>query len=167
MLTATNSKLVSDGDGAERNVIDALFRRAESANSALLRGDLRTWLTLITPADDFTLMDPFGGPPRHGFDPSSEHLANLARFFKSGAGHLELVQSYASGDMVVLVVIERQHAEIGGLPDQDWSLRVTLVYRREGAEWRLIHRHADALVKGISLEHAASLARGATQGCSG
>ena len=66
----------------------------------------------------------------------------------------------ASGDMVVLVLIERQRAEVGGLPEQDWSLRVTQVYRREGSEWRLVHRHADPLVRGISLEQAAAIARG-------
>ena len=81
-------------------------------------------------------------------------------FFQSGEAELELVQSHASGDLAVLVMIERQHAEVGGLPDQDWSLRVTQIYRREGTEWRLAHRHADPLVKSISLERAAALARG-------
>jgi ketosteroid isomerase-like protein len=60
----------------------------------------------------------------------------------------------------VLVVIERQHGEVGGLPDQDLSLRVTLVFRRDGSEWRQVHRHADPLVHDISLEQLAALARG-------
>ena len=38
--------------------------------------------------------------------------------------HLELAQTYASGDIAVLVAIERQHGEVSGMPDQDWSLRV-------------------------------------------
>lgn len=62
--------------------------------------------------------------------------------------------------MVVLAVIERARVEVGGLPAQDWSLRVTLVYRREGTEWLLAHRHADPLVAGVSLEQSAALARG-------
>jgi ketosteroid isomerase-like protein len=57
-----------------------------------------------------------------------------------------MVQTYASGDLVVLVLLERQHGEVGGLPPQDWDLRVTLVYRSEGSQWRLVHRHADPLV---------------------
>jgi ketosteroid isomerase-like protein len=49
-----------------------------------------------------------------------------------------------------------------GLPHarQDWSLRVTWVFRHEGAEWRLAHRHADPLVHGISQEQLAAIARG-------
>jgi ketosteroid isomerase-like protein len=70
------------------------------------------------------------------------------------------VESYASGDIAVLVAIERQHGEVSGMPDQDWSLRVTLVFRRQGAQWWLVHRHADPLVHAISMEHMSVLARG-------
>ncbi|OWJ56450.1 YybH family protein [Inquilinus limosus] len=137
-----------------------LVARAADANAALMRGDIEGYLALISHADDFTLMTPFGGPPTCGFDASSERLAALGRFFRAGRTALELVRAYASDDLAVLVVIERQTVEVGGLPEQDWSLRVTLVFRRDGPEWRLAHRHADPLVKGISLEQAAAIARG-------
>ena len=137
-----------------------LIRRTEQAMSAFMRGDMATYLGLVKHGDDFTLMQPFGGPPSQGFDPSPEHIARLAGYFKGGEAKLELVTSYASSDIVVLAMIERQHGEVGGLPDQDWSLRVTLVFRRDGAEWQLVHRHADPLVRRISLEQAAALARG-------
>ena len=58
------------------------------------------------------------------------------------------------------MTIERVRGEIGGLPEQDWALRVTQVFRRDGKEWQLVHRHADPLVKGISVQQAAALARG-------
>jgi ketosteroid isomerase-like protein len=57
-------------------------------------------------------------------------------------------------------MIERQHGQVGGLTDQDWSLRVTQVYRRDGSDWRVVHRHADPLVRDIGLDQAAALARG-------
>jgi ketosteroid isomerase-like protein len=84
----------------------------------------------------------------------------MSRFFQAGQTELEVVQTYASGNMAVLVVIERQRAVVGGLPEQDWSLRVTLVFRHEDTEWQLVHRHADPLVHSISLEQAAAIARG-------
>jgi ketosteroid isomerase-like protein len=105
-------------------------------------------------------MAPSGGEPRGGFDASDPSLDAMARYFQGGEAELQVFQTYASGDLVVLVAIERQHGEVGGLPDQDWSLRVTLVFRREGSEWRLVHRHADPLVHGISQEQLAAIARG-------
>jgi hypothetical protein len=118
------------------------------------------WFGLAHIAPDFTLMQPFGGPASHGFDASPERLAELARFFKNGETSLEVAQTYASDGLVVLVMIERQHAEVGGLPNQNWSLRVTEVYRNNGAEWQLVHRHADPLVHRLALQQAATLARG-------
>ena len=143
----------------DKDIAD-LVARAADANAALMRGDAEGYFALISLADDFTLMSPFGGPPSRGFDMSSDRVAALGRFFQNGRTALELVQAYASGDMAVLAVIERQTVEVGGLPEQDWSLRVTQVYRREGSEWRLVHRHADPLVHGIGLEQAAAIARG-------
>ncbi|MDO9714060.1 YybH family protein [Paracraurococcus lichenis] len=140
--------------------VAAIVERCRLANAAFMRGDMKAYLALISHADDYTLMAPFGGAPSRGFDMSGERLEAMARFFRAGKTELEVVQSYTSGDMVVLVAIERQRAEVGGLPEQDWSLRVTLVFHRQGAEWKLAHRHADPLVNEISLEQAAEIARG-------
>ena len=145
---------VSDDD------IAALIRRIDEAAAAFMRGDVDRYLALIKHAEDYTLLMPLGGPPIHGFDPSPERLEEIARFFRSGEATVEVAQTYASGDLVVLVVIERQHGEVGGLPDQDWSLRVTLVFRRVGEDWHLVHRHADPLLRGISLEQASAMVRG-------
>ena len=139
----------------------ALIRRTTEAAKAYIRGDMRAYFTLIRHGDDYTLMAPFGGEPTRGFeDPSPERLEALERYFRNGEAEVEVVQTYASGDLAVLVVIERQHGEVGGLPDQDWSLRVTLVFRRDGSEWRLVHRHADPLVYGMGVEQLSAPARG-------
>ncbi len=84
-----------------------------------------------------------------------------AQFFRGGEAKVELVETYAAGPLVVLVVIERQHGTIGDLPEQDWSLRVTWVFRRtEESDWEVVHRHADALVHAIDHERLGALARG-------
>ncbi len=106
------------------------------ANEALINGDVDGYLELITHADDYTLMTPFGGAPSRGFVDTPERRAALARFFRSGTSTIEQVASYTSGDLVVLVMIERQRVAVGDLPEQDWSLRVTQVYRREATAGR-------------------------------
>jgi ketosteroid isomerase-like protein len=125
-----------------------------------MRGDIKKYYEILPHTDDFMLMSPFGGKPTRASELTTERIEAMGRFFRNGTFEQELVQSYASADMVVLAMIERCHVEAGGLPAQDWALRVTLVFRREGSEWRLAHRHADPLVGGITLEQAAAIARG-------
>ena len=136
-----------------------LIRRTEEATSAFMRGDMDRYLALTPHARGFTLMNPFGGPPNR-YEDRTESLRAAASYFKAGEAKLELAETHVWGDTVVLVMIERQHGEVGGLPDQDWPLRVTQVYRRDGPDWLLVHRHADPLVHAVGLEQAAALARG-------
>jgi len=149
---------------AHRDVTDddvtELIEQTATAAKAYIRGDMRTYFSLVRHGEDHVLMSPFGGEPQRGVDTSPERLAALERYFRNGSAELDVVQTYASGDMVVLVAIERQHGEVGGLPEQEWSLRVTLVFRRDESGWRQVHRHADALVHGIDLDQLSALAQG-------
>jgi ketosteroid isomerase-like protein len=130
------------------------------AYAALMKGDAVTYAAIMKHTDDYTLMQPFGGKVVRGFDPSPEHLSRLGSFFKNGDFRQDLIQFIASGDVAVLVTTEHQSVEVGGLPMQEWPLRVTLVFRRENGEWHIAHRHADPLARGVTVQHAAALARG-------
>jgi ketosteroid isomerase-like protein len=141
-----------------------LVQRSQEAVRAFMRGDVTGYLSFVDVAEDFTLMQPFGGEVTRGFNRSPEWAKGIAKYFRGGEAMVELVQSYASGeeqgDIAVLVTIEHQHGQVGGLPDQAWPLRVTLVFRRGAADWELVHRHADLTVKRITLEQASMLALG-------
>jgi ketosteroid isomerase-like protein len=145
-------------NGTEADVTE-LIEQVRQATAAYIRGDIGQYLTLIEHAEDYTLMPPYGGEPRRGFDVAEAREAT-PKMFRGGEAALEVTQVITSGDLAVLVAVERQHGEVAGLPDQDWSLRVTLVFRREGSRWRLVHRHADPLVHLISMEQMAVIARG-------
>lgn len=132
---------------------------ASGAHESLMVGDVAAHRALITLTDDFSFMGPFGGKPSHAAQFTDARWAEIARFFRDGHdAEFELVQSYYSKDLAVLVATERAKVKVGGLPAQNWSLRVTLVFRREQGEWRLAHRHADPLVRAIPLHEAAKLA---------
>ena len=140
----------------------ALVETSATANDALMRGDIAVYNAMIRLAPDFVLMSPFGGTPSHGAEYTPDRIEAMGRFFRDGALTQELVASWASREMAVLATIERPlHVKVGGLPAQDWALRVTQVYRREGKGWVLVHRHADPLGHGISHATAAALGRGA------
>jgi len=146
------------------DAIAELVTLATAKNAAFMRGDMERWSQLVRIAPDFTLMQPFGGPATRGFDKSPQHLAEMSSYFRNGKTQLEITQTCSSGDLAVLVMIERQTGEVGDLPEQDWSLRVTEVYRKAVAGWELVHRHADALVHRITLEQLSTLARGVAPG---
>jgi ketosteroid isomerase-like protein len=140
-----------------------LVDRAREAARALMQGDIRRYLALVNHAPDYTLMSPIGGPTTHGFDSSPERIEELEKYFGGGEADFELEQHYSSGDLAVLVGVERQHGSVAGLPDQEWPLRVTLVFRRGDSGWQLVHRHADALVHPITMEQLAALSRGSAE----
>ena len=142
--------------------LDDLVAMTREAASAYIGGDMRRYFDLMRHTEDFTLMSPFGGDATRESTSSitAERIAELEDYFRGGECDLEVVETYASGDLAVLVVVERQHGVVGHLPAQDWSLRVTLVFRREQGAWRLVHRHADPLVHPITYDRLAELARG-------
>src|SRR4051812_49469075 len=113
-------------DVTEQDVAELIDRVGE-ATKAYIRGDMDTYFSLIRRGDDYLLMSPFGGEPERGANVSPERLEALRRSFRGGPAEVEVLQSVVSGDLVVLAGIERQCGHVGGLPEQVWSLRVTLV----------------------------------------
>src|SRR3954452_16180094 len=117
---------ISPADLAE--LIDIM----DEAAAAFMRGDIRHYISLFAHPADYTLSPPYGGETQRGYAPTEEELDETAGFFESGEARLEVVETYTSGHLAGLVAVERQHGVVGGSEDQDWSLRVTLVFRRAG-----------------------------------
>jgi ketosteroid isomerase-like protein len=137
-----------------------LIRMAQESAEAYLAGDLDTYARVLPHAEDFTLMPPFGGPTRHGFVLDNEAREATRATFLGGQVEVEVNASYVTEELAVLAIVERQRGVVGDLTEQDWSLRVTLAFRRDGGRWRLVHRHADALVHTIGWNTLSQLARG-------
>ena len=55
----------------------------------------------------------------------------------------DVVAAGLSGDLAYVVGYERAAASIAGGAEENLTLRVTPVYRREDGEWKRVHRHAD------------------------
>jgi hypothetical protein len=101
-----------------------------------------------------TLLNPFGGyskPEYSGVRPLQERA--ISHFEGGTDASIELVQAMVSDDMACLVTIERSMVKFKGRDEPlPWVLRVTQVYRRQGDEWRRVHRHADPLIHKISID---------------
>jgi len=136
-----------------------LVDQAGDAADAWMRGDIGRYLELTTHAPGFTLTAPDGGPPRR-YPDRERSFSGWQSPFADGESTLEITAVHAWDDTAVLVAIERQHGRVGDAPDRDLSLRVTEVYRRTGARWVLVHRHADPLVRAVPIEQIFALVDG-------
>jgi ketosteroid isomerase-like protein len=63
----------------------------------------------------------------------------------------EIVAADVVGDMAYTVGHEHTQATVNGEP-RTYTLRATQVYRRENGEWKVVHRHADAVSQPSSPE---------------
>ena len=74
-----------------------------------------------------------------------ELFTALGRTFSDCTSYaLELQSFHVIGDMAYTAGHEHTSASVDGQP-RTYTLRATQVYRREGGEWRVAHRHADSV----------------------
>jgi ketosteroid isomerase-like protein len=78
-----------------------------------------------------------------GQDEVNEVFAFLERTFSDCTSYEVEVQAYdVAGDMAYTAGLEHVSVSMDGQP-RTFSLRATQVYRREGGQWKVAHRHAD------------------------
>jgi len=63
-------------------------------------------------------------------------------FSNATAYDFELVAADVVGDMAYTVGYEHSRTTVNG-ESRSYTLRATQAYRREGGEWKVVHRHAD------------------------
>lgn len=129
------------GDADLQQAID----RAADGARAFLNGDPDAYGQLWSRADDVTIFGGFGGMERGG-DAVAGRIAWGSARFRDGELRYEPITSAQSGDLAYAVGLERGRATVvEGEKAGELNLRVTHVFRREDGEWRLLHRHADAV----------------------
>ena len=81
-----------------------------------------------------------------GWDPIGAILDPRGKQFSLPLPSLsQLTLPGASGDLAYTVALEHTTASINGGEPQPYVLRATTIFRREGGEWKVVHRHGDAL----------------------
>jgi len=121
--------------------------RTESiaANREFIQGNPEPLKRLYSHADDITIFGGFGGLER-GWLQVEPRLDWAASQFAGGSVEEKDVSITVGDDLACTVAIERYDARLRDGSVFAESLRVTQVFRREAAGWRLVHRHADPLV---------------------
>ncbi len=122
--------------------LEEVLPKLEEEAIAVHNGDVGPRVALWSHSDPVTL---FGAVmTRSGWDelePAFERLA--ASFSGSESFQFEVIAAGVSGDLGYVAGIERSRASRGGSDPTEYALRSTTILRREGAEWRVVHRHGD------------------------
>lgn len=81
----------------------------------------------------------------HGQAELDELFAALGESFSHCRSYaFEVLACDVAGDMAYTAGLEHTSASVDGEP-RTYTLRATQVYRREGGQWRVAHRHADTV----------------------
>jgi ketosteroid isomerase-like protein len=125
-------------------------RAIEAFRQGLVRyvtGDARPVLELFSQRDDVTLANPLG-PPRRGPAEVGRVAADAAADLRDGSPpRFEEISRFSTSDLGYVVHIERTEARVAGRDNlAQIALRVTMIFRREGDTWKVVHRHADPIM---------------------
>lgn len=125
--------------------------------------DILTWIRTTLHDAELAIHDGDAGPRRaiwsreepvsvlgawrnaHGRQELEDLFTALATRFSDCTSYVfELLAYDVVGDMAYTAGLEHTSASVDGEP-RSYVLRATQVYRREGGEWKVTHRHADTV----------------------
>jgi len=123
--------------------LDWVRTRLHDAELALHNGDAAPRLALWSTNKPVTVL---GAWKTAGNCEEATELFNmLAETFSDCTSYsFELIAADIVGDMAYTVGYEHIQASVNGEP-RIYTLRATQIYRREGGEWKVAHRHGDTL----------------------
>jgi ketosteroid isomerase-like protein len=133
-------------EAADFDDLDEVLDRIHLALDAFFTGDPEPAKAAYSHREDVSLANPFGAPVV-GWDAVSAAMQRAAAHYRDGrVTSFERIARYATRELAYIVEIEHYVAKVGGADrESPVALRVTTVLRREGAAWKIVHRHADPI----------------------
>jgi ketosteroid isomerase-like protein len=116
------------------------------ALDAFVTGDPEPAKAMFSHRDDVSLANPFG-PPVRGWDQVENTMEHAAAQLREGEPmRFERISDYETAHLAYSVWIERSRMKVGSADElAPTALRVTVIWRPEDGEWKIVHRHADPI----------------------
>jgi ketosteroid isomerase-like protein len=115
-----------------------------TAMDAAQNGRAAPYKALWSRADDVTLAGGLGGRIEKGWADVERRLDWVATQFSKGTNRIDRLVATASGDLGYVVQAEHiRYVVPGEARETTREYRVTMVFRREAGQWRIVHRQAD------------------------
>ena len=126
--------------------VDQLIEQYNLALGEFVKGNPEPVKNIFSHREDVTLANPLF-PVGHGWEQVAERLERAASNLRDGEMvAIENVAKHVSPEFAYVVRVERTKAKFGGREDiAPSALRVTMVFRPEDGEWKIVHRHADPI----------------------
>jgi ketosteroid isomerase-like protein len=128
--------------------VDELIEQFNLAQGELLKGNVEPMNDLFSHGEDVTLHNPLS-PPAHGWERVAATMERAASQFRDGdIVAIENQEKHVTPELAYVVRVERAKAKVGGSEDiiAPIALRVTMIFRPEEGEWKIVHRHADPII---------------------
>ena len=122
----------------------AFITKLEAAELEFAQGRPTLFKALWSHSDDVSICGAFGGV-ESGWEKVASRLDWASSQFSEGTRSREEIRSAIGTDFAYLVQTEHIRFRVPGRTEESTlDLRVTMVFRREAAGWRIVHRHADS-----------------------
>src|SRR5918994_2367805 len=124
--------------------VDRFIERYHLALGEFVKGNPEPVKEMVSHKDDVTLANPLG-PPARGWDEVAKTIEHAASTIRDGEIiGFEIVSKLVTPELAYILEIERQEAKLGANDElTPFALRVTMLFRPEGGQWKLVHRHAE------------------------
>ena len=126
--------------------VDRFIERYHLALGGFVKGNPEPVKEMVSHKDDVTLANPLG-PPARGWDEVAKTIEHAASTIRDGEIiGFEIVSKLVTSELAYILEIERQEAKLGANDElTPFALRVTMIFRPEDGQWKLVHRHADPI----------------------
>ena len=126
--------------------VDQLIERYQLGLGDFMKGNPEPVKELFSHREDVTLANPLG-PPAHGWDEVAATIEHAASQFRDGRlVGVEIVEKNVAPEFAYTLWLEHGEGKVGGREAvAPATLRVTMIYRPEDGEWKVVHRHADPI----------------------
>jgi ketosteroid isomerase-like protein len=123
----------------------AAIARLHAAMAKVANGDIAEIKALYSHADDATSFYGWGGYEK-GWEAVSGRWDWAGQQFKGGTVSYQNVTSVVTLELAYTTDVEIFKVAMAGMDEPtEWANRVTHIFRLEGGQWRLVHRHANRL----------------------
>jgi ketosteroid isomerase-like protein len=126
---------------------ERFMKRREEASKEYVRGQVDSLASMVAEEGQATFFPP-GGGYFSGANEVASTYEDGARAFEPGgdSSRFEILQMEANEGLAYWTGLQHATATMHGTHETvPMHLRITEVFRRDGGEWKMVHRHADTL----------------------